>query len=465
MTGKLDQATLLEATTRSIPTDGSFTVKPLDSHKHGYAIRFVDINGDPLSAQPDGTYAGIMDADGMEISVIYTPNPYTVTFDTGGGVINGSVDVNDTDPEHPVYTRKVLYGNLYRLWITEQTVDDEAKTVYSYTSLPTQVIRRGYSFDGWYLVPNPQDGAERITSDHTVNIAEDHTLYAKWVPKEYSLTIEYDFADGTEARPTDAYSYGYNEDYAIAIPQIPGYTSHLNGAGDAITQISGTMPAEFVVRQVIYKPITCTLTVNYKFADGLSGNDLPNLPAPVSQNKTFGETYRVESTNLTSKNGKQTYYPSQAVIEGIMDDPNGKTFTVIYYEAEPVISATITWSDLSFTYDRGIWNPSALRYENSSITPNSAGGNEVTVTNNKESNVPILAHFSYQPYDRAPDIAGTFYLDESEVTSVEIAKPSGDTTYSETVKLQLSGSLPDSLSGTLISGQCVVTITTLTGGG
>jgi len=457
-TGEFSEYTLLEATTRTVTKDEQFTVVPLEAYKDGYEIAFVDSTVDgELTIAPDGNSAtGVMDENGAEVTVTYTPMEYTVTFETGGGVINGDS-----------YNRTVLFGNLYRLRIV---TDGEGEKNYQYVSLPTQVIKRGYAFDGWYLDEYPAGYPEsntdlyapvnRITSDHEVDIAGNHTLYAKWVPKKYSLTVEYDFENGTEARPSDVYSFGYNEDYYIDVPRIPGYTAHRNGVGGETDHIAGQMPAEFVVRQIIYKPIDCTLTINYAYAANVTGSGLPALPSPHVETLKFGEDYRVETPELASND--VTYYASQSVVEGIMDDPDGKEITVYYYKENPVISVTIDWGDLTFIYDRGTWNTSTLRYENGSITPKTETSNRITVTNSA-SNVSVIAQLAYEPYDRAPDIAGEFLVDDAPATSVALARPVGDNKPSAEIRLSLSGTLPRSMSGTLTSGRCIVTIAT--GGG
>ena len=50
-------------------------------------------------------------------------------------------------------------------------------------TLPTDSIRDGFIFDGWYS--NPECTGDRIT---TITVNENMTLYAKWV-EAYSITF------------------------------------------------------------------------------------------------------------------------------------------------------------------------------------------------------------------------------------------------------------------------------------
>jgi uncharacterized repeat protein (TIGR02543 family) len=53
-------------------------------------------------------------------------------------------------------------------------------------------VRKGYQFLGWSSI---QDGNVDITAAKKVNIDSDHTIYAKWQAKEYTITFEYNEAE------------------------------------------------------------------------------------------------------------------------------------------------------------------------------------------------------------------------------------------------------------------------------
>lgn len=97
----------------------------------------------------------------------------TVTF---------GVDSGQNDESDEVFTKEVTYNS-------------------TYGELPTPK-KTGYIFGGWYTSVN---GGNLVTSNSTVSVRTNHTLYALWTAQYYTLTLV--FKDGA----TKKYSYKYNE--------------------------------------------------------------------------------------------------------------------------------------------------------------------------------------------------------------------------------------------------------------
>ena len=96
-------------------------------------------------------------------------------------------------------------------------IDAMAVTVGSaYGTLPTPT-RTGYSFDGWFT---EAEGGTEVTSDTTVTIAADHTLYAHWSVNTYTVTFKN--WDGTVLK-TETVNYG-EAATAPTVPERYGYT-------------------------------------------------------------------------------------------------------------------------------------------------------------------------------------------------------------------------------------------------
>ncbi len=112
--------------------------------------------------------------DDMEEKTFYakwTANTYSITLNVNGGTIkSGNIGI---------YT----YGNS--------------------TTLPTNIVRDGYTFDGWYENSN-YDGApiKTITSTTTGN----KTYYAKWSVNTYSIVLD---TDGGQINSGNITSYTY----------------------------------------------------------------------------------------------------------------------------------------------------------------------------------------------------------------------------------------------------------------
>ena len=96
---------------------------------------------------------------------LWTANTYTVSFDANGGTV---------DPD----SKTVTYGE-------------------SYGDLP-EPVRSDYLFAGWFT---SADGGTQVTSDTTMDLAADHSLYAHWT-SALTYTVAYDANGGTGA-PAD----------------------------------------------------------------------------------------------------------------------------------------------------------------------------------------------------------------------------------------------------------------------
>ena len=117
--------------------------KPADPVKTGYTFKswYLDSSFTTAVTWPYTLAANVT------FYAKWTRNYYTVTFDAQGGTV---------DPG----SRSIGYG-------------------YSYNPLPTPV-KTDFVFMGWYTQPNGL--GTRILGGDGVAIAQDHTIYAKWMP-------------------------------------------------------------------------------------------------------------------------------------------------------------------------------------------------------------------------------------------------------------------------------------------
>ena len=125
----------------------------------------------------------------------------------------------------------VEFTTSYEVTSTEQvilaptggTVSLTSKTVTygdSYGSLPTPT-RPGYTFDGWFTA---KTGGEKITSASKVTTFGVHTLYARWTPRQYTVT--FDSNGGTVSTTSKTVTYGetYASPRVLPEPTYPGHT-------------------------------------------------------------------------------------------------------------------------------------------------------------------------------------------------------------------------------------------------
>lgn len=87
--------------------------------------------------------------------------PVNVKFDANGGTVN-------------IASKEVIYN-------------------YKYGELPV-AVKEGYTFTGWAI---EKAGKELITENHIVNIETEHTLYAQWNAKSYTIRYNANGGEGT----------------------------------------------------------------------------------------------------------------------------------------------------------------------------------------------------------------------------------------------------------------------------
>ena len=368
---------------------------------------------------------GDMTADGATYYVYYTANVYNISFNANGGSCS-------------VTSKNVRYGETYGY-----NVDTG-----SYDGLPTP-IRLGYVFDGWLLNGSP------IDEESIVNTRADGAeLVAKWKAEQYSLTIHYikpdeDVnGDGVPDAAFESVSYilDFGSKHSYTSPALTGYTAD----PDSITL---TVPAQNTVITVRYTKNSYTLTIHYL-------NESSKIADSYVASMKYGDSYSKESPKDINVGGYvYNCAENDKVISGVMGAQD-IVINVYYYQGEfvPQISCTISWGDMSFSYNKGDWNTDTHSYENGYFTP-IGESNYLTVQNNNQSNVSIIADFSHNIDVQYSMLDGYYTSDNSydgtRVTSSEIAIKD-----KVTIWFWVDGQLPQSAEAgqEYTVGTCTVTI-------
>ncbi len=79
----------------------------------------------------------------------------------------------------------------------------------------SSIAKDGYAFDGWY-----SDSTYKTKVEKVVNITEPLTLYAKWTPNNYTVTLN--TIGGEISKNTTTVTY--DSDYTLEVPTRLGYT-------------------------------------------------------------------------------------------------------------------------------------------------------------------------------------------------------------------------------------------------
>ena len=152
--------------------------------------------------------------------------------------------------------------------VETRTVTYDAK----YGTLPT-VSRTGYTFTGWFTAA---DGGTQVTSDTTVKITGNQTLYAHWTPNKYTVTFKENGGTiGSTKTKTMAYDTKY--DFSGISVSRTGYTFvGWFTAASGGTQVTTDTTVKITAAQTLYAhwvdktAPTCVVTKSNQSSTGLT---------------------------------------------------------------------------------------------------------------------------------------------------------------------------------------------------
>ena len=312
-----------------------------------------------------GTMVG---TESLTVRVYYDPNRYTVNFEyryEGSGYPGPRPD-----------------GSTLAFDFSGATMDETAFAVeylnlYVYNALTGEYglpepLALGYVFEGWYTDTTYQTA---VTEETVVTLPPHTTLYAKWAPAKYTVTIRYDFVrdeddavpdysllpEGTLYHDTGKYYYYRlelyaGEAYCVAITDFTGFTTYLAyGTADeqaSPTEIAGTMPAMPVVYDVTY--VINVYTVRFVDAPGENitypegfGDEQPTFnTAWLEADVTHGKAPVYDATKPhyaydATTNNSATYQHYSFCFTGWKNGDTGVCYA--WNETLPAVSADVTY--------------------------------------------------------------------------------------------------------------------------
>ena len=200
----------------------------------------------------------------------YAPASYTVTFNANGGTVSP----------------------------TSKTVTNGEK----YGDLPTPT-RKDYRFEGWFTAAN---GGNQITSNTTVDLSANQTLYAHWTYAPASYTVTFD-PNGGSVTPSTLTVEAGKAVGTLPTPTRSGYT--FNGwftERDGGTPVNENTPVNANVTYYAHWTQLKTYTVSYN-ANGGTGTPSPqtkveDVPLTLSETtptKTYVLQYNANGGSVT----------------------------------------------------------------------------------------------------------------------------------------------------------------------
>ncbi|WNX83351.1 InlB B-repeat-containing protein [Agathobaculum sp. NTUH-O15-33] len=195
-------------------TDGTYGAAYETETRTGFADRQTSETGKNYDGYTvDHVEQATVTADGKAVvKAYYARRYYTVTWDAGGGTFPGGAANELTS---------VRYGAA----VSAPTAPTKAADA-NYT----------YTFSGWY----PSVAGEMPSYDVT------YTAQYIRTPRTYTLTVQYLYADGTQAKQAVVKeNMSVGESYRIASPEVSGYAANR-------TVVTGVMPASDTTETVTY---------------------------------------------------------------------------------------------------------------------------------------------------------------------------------------------------------------------
>ena len=109
------------------------------------------------------------------------------------------------------------------------TIDDlAAGATVALADAPSVTPPAGQNFAGWV-------DAQGNAVSWPITVSGDTAVYASYAAATYTLTINYQYANGTTAAATHTSTYAYNDSYSVVSPVIDGYTADILTVAGTIT--------------------------------------------------------------------------------------------------------------------------------------------------------------------------------------------------------------------------------------
>ena len=258
-------------------------------------------------------------SNGTQAAPAHTENVnYNVTYSVTSPVLTGytadQAVVSGTMGTEPVTVNVVYNINSYDLIINYKYADG-SPAAFTYTE--------SVNYNAAYSVPSPvitgYTATQAVVSG-TMGTA-DVIVDVVYSINSYNLTINYKYADGTQAAPAHSESINYNVAYSVTSPVITGYT-----ADQAV--VSGTMGTADVTVNVVYNINSYNLTILYKYANGTTAS------TTHTESVNYNVAYSVASPRIDG------YVASKTTVAGTMAD-NDLTVNVTYYQVTTnIVDAT-----------------------------------------------------------------------------------------------------------------------------
>ncbi len=229
------------------------------------------------------------------------------------------------DPSTIKITCGLFYTREHTITYTPNTYTLTVNYKYSNGTTAYRSHTQSIKFNEWYSINSPflsgYSWSKSMVSGYMG--AGNKTYDIIYTPKDYTLTVNYEYATGGTAATSKTQSVSYGSSYSVSSPTVSGYTPNK-------TVISGTMGKGDETYTVTYTknaPVNYTLTIYYKYADGGT--------AASTYTKTMekGSSYSVSSPSVSG------YTADKSTVSGTL---NSNTTVTVTYTKNPATKYTLT---------------------------------------------------------------------------------------------------------------------------
>lgn len=303
-------------TSKTVTYDSTYGSLPTAS-KNGYTFQgwYTSISGGTLVTSS----TKVTTASNHTLYARWHANTYTLYYDANGGSVSPTSKNVTYDETYGILARPSRSGYTFQGWYTSRSGGSQVTsttkvtstgnhTIYahwqvnsyqvtfngnggtpsysnktvtydsSYGNLPTASYT-GHDFLGWYTSIN---GGSQVTSSTIVKTASNHTLYARWNAKSYTVTFQ---ANGGSVSPTSK-TVTYGSTYGtLPTPSRTGYVfAGWYDASSGGQYVSSSTTVNKASNHTLYARWTARqITVNY---DANGGSVSPSY-----KNVTYDGTY------------------------------------------------------------------------------------------------------------------------------------------------------------------------------
>ena len=359
-----------------------------------------------------------------------TPNSNTQSIQVKAKYYNSKDDLSgaETTTQTIYYRSEQVYTVTFNANGHGTAPDAQTVTQGSKATQPAAPTATGYTFGGWY-----REAGCTNAFDFNTAINADITLYAKWTPNTYPVTLDRQHGEGGDGNVTATFGSPMPN---INVPTRAGYTfggywTEAEGKGIQYYEADGTSAKEWdkttaITLHAQWTPATYTIQLDNQGGSGLESvaatynSPLPDVEIPTKTGYTFNGYF--EATN----GGGSQWYINNGKCQVIWNKTSGATlyaqwiandYTVIF--DKNAAEATGTVNDQSFKY--GISQPL------------------------HQNNYKRKGYF-FSGWNTVADGTGTAYSDQ---ISVQNLAASGTTTlYAQWTKIEISATLSPNIVST-----------------